>query len=37
MAGKVSSDLQRASGAGELFAALIRQLKDAPDHAVLRS
>jgi transcriptional regulator with XRE-family HTH domain len=37
MAGKVSSDLQRAiRKRPELFAALIRQLKDAPDHAVLR-
>lgn len=37
MAGKVSSDLQRAiRKRPELFAALIRELKDAPDHAVLR-
>lgn len=37
LAGKVSSDLQRAiRKRPELFAALIRQLKDAPDHAVLR-
>lgn len=37
MAGKVSSDLQRAiRKRPELFAALLRELKDAPDHAVLR-
>lgn len=37
MAGKVSSDLQRAiRKRPELFAALIRELKDAPDPAVLR-
>jgi len=37
MAGKVSSDLQRAiRKRPELFAALIRELKNAPDHAVLR-
>lgn len=37
MAGKVSSDLQRAiRKRPELFAALIRELKDAPDRAVLR-
>ena len=37
MAGKVSSDLQRAiRKRPELFATLIRELKDAPDHAVLR-
>lgn len=35
MAGKVSSDLQDAiRQRPELFAALIRELKDAPDHAV---
>jgi len=37
MAGKVSSDLQRAiRKRPELFAALIRELKDMPDHTVLR-
>jgi HTH-type transcriptional regulator, competence development regulator len=37
MAGKVSGDLQRAiRKRPELFAALIRELKGAPDHAVLR-
>lgn len=37
LAGKVSSDLQQAiRRRPELFAALIRQLKDLPDHAVLR-
>ena len=37
MAGKVSSDLQRAiRKRPELFASLIRELKDLPDHAVLR-
>ncbi len=37
LAGKVSSDLQEAiRKRPELFAALIRQLKDAPDRAVLR-
>jgi transcriptional regulator with XRE-family HTH domain len=37
LAGKVSSDLQRAiRKRPELFAALIRQLRDQPDHAVLR-
>lgn len=37
MAGKVSADLQRAiRKRPELFAALIRELKDMPDHAVLR-
>lgn len=37
MAGKVSSDLQDAiRRRPELFAALIRELKDLPDHAVLR-
>ena len=37
MAGKVSSDLQEAiRKRPELFAGLIRQLKDMPDHAVLR-
>lgn len=37
MAGKVSSDLQRAiRKRPELFAALIRELKGMPDHAVLR-
>jgi len=37
MAGKVSSDLQEViRKRPRLFADLIRQLKDAPDHAVLR-
>ena len=37
LAGKVSSDLQQAiRHRPELFAALIRELKDMPDHAVLR-
>ena len=37
LAGKVSSDLQEAiRKRPELFAALIRELKDAPDQAVLR-
>jgi transcriptional regulator with XRE-family HTH domain len=37
MAGKVSSDLQEAiRRRPQLFAELIRQLKDAPDRAVLR-
>jgi transcriptional regulator with XRE-family HTH domain len=37
MAGKVSSDLKRTIlDRPELFASLIRQLKDAPDRAVLR-
>jgi len=37
MAGKISSDLQAAiRHRPELFAQLIRQLKDLPDHAVLR-
>ena len=37
LAGKVSSDLQEAiRKRPELFAAAIRQLKDMPDHAVLR-
>lgn len=37
MAGKVSSDLQEAiRRRPELFASLIRELKDLPDHAVLR-
>ena len=37
LAGKVSSDLQEAiRKRPELFAGLIRQLKDMPDHAVLR-
>ncbi len=37
LAGKVSSDLQKAiRRRPELFAALIRELKDVPDHAVLR-
>lgn len=37
MAGKVSSDLQEAIRLRpQLFAELIRQLKDMPDHAVLR-
>ena len=37
MAGKISSDLQAAiRRRPQLFAELIRQLKDMPDHAVLR-
>ena len=37
LAGKVSSDLQEAiRKRPELFAQLIRELKDLPDHAVLR-
>ncbi len=37
MAGKVSSDLQEIiRKRPELFAELIRQLKEAPDHAVLK-
>ena len=37
LAGKVSSDLQQAiRKRPELFASLIRQLKNQPDHAVLR-
>src|SRR6185503_15798139 len=37
LAGKVSSDLQAAiRKRPELFASLIRQLKDMPDRAVLR-
>ncbi len=37
LAGKVSSDLQQAiRNRPELFATLIRELKDMPDHAVLR-
>ncbi len=37
MAGKVSSDLQEViRKRPQLFAELIRQLKDAPEHAVLR-
>jgi transcriptional regulator with XRE-family HTH domain len=37
LAGKVSSDLQAAiRRRPELFASLIRELKDMPDHAVLR-
>jgi len=37
MAGKVSSDLQEIiRRRPELFAELIRQLKEAPDHAVLK-
>lgn len=37
MAGKVSSDLQEAiRRRPALFAELIRQLKDMPDHAVVR-
>jgi transcriptional regulator with XRE-family HTH domain len=37
LAGKVSSDLQQViRKRPELFASLIRQLKDQPDHAVLR-
>jgi transcriptional regulator with XRE-family HTH domain len=37
MAGKVSSDLQEViRKRPELFGTLIRELKDAPEHAVLR-
>jgi len=37
LAGKVSSDLQQViRKRPEIFAALIRELKDMPDHAVLR-
>ena len=37
MAGKVSSDLQEViKKRPELFSQLIRELKDMPDHAVLR-
>ena len=37
MAGKVSADLQAAIRARPgLFAALIRELRDAPDHAIVR-
>ncbi len=37
LAGKVSSDLRQAiMNRPELFATLIRELKDMPDHAVLR-
>jgi transcriptional regulator with XRE-family HTH domain len=37
MAGKVSSDLQEIiRKRPELFASLIREIKDMPDHAVLR-
>lgn len=37
MAGKVSSDLQAAiRNRPKLFAEIIRELKDMPDHAVLR-
>ncbi len=37
LAGKVSSDLQRViRQRPKLFAELIRQMKDMPDHAVLR-
>jgi transcriptional regulator with XRE-family HTH domain len=37
LAGKVSSDLQEViRKRPELFAGVIRQLKDMPDHAVLR-
>ena len=37
LAGKVSTDLQTViCQRPELFAALIRELKDMPDHAVLR-
>ena len=37
LAGKVSSDLQAVIvNRPQLFAQLIRQLKDMPDHAVLR-
>ena len=37
MAGKVSSELQQViRNRPELFGALLRELKSAPDHAVLR-
>ena len=37
LAGKVSADLQRIiRGRPRLFAELLRQLRDQPDHAVLR-
>ena len=37
LAGKVSTDLQEAiCNRPQLFAQLIRELKDQPDHAVLR-
>ena len=37
LAGKVSSDLQQAiRKRPQLFAQLIRELRDAPDHALLR-
>jgi hypothetical protein len=37
LAGRVSSDLQTAiRKRPELFAQLIRELKDMPDHAILR-
>ena len=37
MAGKVSSDLQAiVRRRPQLFAELIRELRDAPDHAILR-
>ena len=37
MAGKVSSDLQEIiRKRPQLFAELIRQIKEAPDHAVLK-
>lgn len=37
LAGKVSDDLQRIiRRRPQLFAQMIRQLKDMPDHAVLR-
>ena len=37
MAGKVSSDLKGIIlGRPRLFADLLRQLKDAPEHAILR-
>lgn len=37
MAGKISSDLQDViRRRPDLFAALIREIKDLPDHAVLR-
>jgi transcriptional regulator with XRE-family HTH domain len=37
LAGKVSSDLQEAiRKRPELFGSLLRELKDMPDHAVLR-
>ena len=37
MAGKVSSDLQAAIiGRPQIFAQIIRELKDLPEHAILR-